>query len=591
MQQQTSQENKGISLEKKLELLTESQVHCKSGYLILSYEKEILDYSINIHKLLGQVDNTNKVTYQDYLSAIAEEDRPRVDSSIDDQLKRETEYSTTYYSIIADERIYLHMLQYSRLFYNPGSQDKCLFIVLQNVSELRMIEQQLGYSETGFRNVFTATPLGMLIYNLDARGDLILTDMNPAARQILNVKEDKLIGKTIEDAFPPLAQTVVPSAYKKVATEGKTWYGKNIEYIDGNVHSIVDITAFQTSLGTIAAIFQDITERKKVEDRLRESEEKYRKLVDNSVVGVFTSTLDGEIVFVNNAAARLLEYNSEEELIGQKTDRFYAMDGMQDLLMNLIRKQKEVSDFRVELLTKNRRSIMVSLSAQLENNIISGVIIDKTEKVRAEQKLIALNKELQEINEKARSINTELQKSEALKKALLNNLPHMAWMKDKDGVYLAVNESFARSRNLNPDEVSGKTDSDLYPAEVAAKYRQEDREVMAKRHEYFFYEKTGKLWFETYKAPIYDEKGEIIGISGISLEITERKQAEEEIRAYGKKLAEQNETLRRINNELIKAKEKAEESDKLKSSFLANMSHEIRTPMNAILGFANLLKT
>jgi len=232
----------------------------------------------------------------------------------------------------------------------------------------------------------------------------------------------------------------------------------------------------------------------------------------------------------------------------------------------------------------------VSLNAQLENSHFSGILIDISEKVRAEQKLISLNKELHETNERVRSINKELQKSEALKKALLNNLPHMAWMKDKNCVYLSVNESFARLRHLLPDEIIGKTDRDLYPPKIAAKYIQEDLEVMKKHRERFFYEKTGKLWFETYKAPIFNEKGKVMGISGISLEITERKNAEEEIRAYSKKLTEQNKILRVINNELIKAKEKAEESDNLKSSFLANMSHEIRTPMNAILGFANLLK-
>ncbi|NOU18637.1 MAG: PAS domain S-box protein [Bacteroidales bacterium] len=95
----------------------------------------------------------------------------------------------------------------------------------------------------------------------------------------------------------------------------------------------------------------------------------------------------------------------------------------------------------------------------------------------------------------------------------------------------------------------------------------------------------------------YDLNGNPIKLYGTILDITERKQAEliikeknEEISLQNEELRQLNEELYEINRELVVAKEKAEESDKLKSTFLANISHEIRTPMNGILGFAELLK-
>ncbi|MFN2126960.1 MAG: PAS domain-containing protein, partial [Anaerolineales bacterium] len=180
--------------------------------------------------------------------------------------------------------------------------------------------------------------------------------------------------------------------------------------------------------------------------------------------------------------------------------------------------------------------------------------------------------------------------SEAEKKAILDNLPHLAWLKDSDGKYLSVNESFAASVNRNIEEIVGKTDYDLYPEKDAQRYREEDLRIILTKKKLFIEEESNGKWYETFKAPIFDIEGQIIGVTGIALEITKRKKNEEEIKNYSEKLAIQNVKLKLINDELKAAKERAEESDKLKSAFLANMSHVIRTPMNAILGFATLIR-
>jgi Signal transduction histidine kinase len=140
---------------------------------------------------------------------------------------------------------------------------------------------------------------------------------------------------------------------------------------------------------------------------------------------------------------------------------------------------------------------------------------------------------------------------------------------------LACNNNFAEFIGVKEEELIGKSDFeiDINP-EMAEFYFKKDLEVIKSANTIRFVNwaksvnTDEEVLTETIKTPMYDSIGNITGVLGVSRDISEIKKAEEELR---------------------KAKEKAEESDKLKSIFLANMSHEIRTPMNAIMGFSELL--
>jgi len=176
-----------------------------------------------------------------------------------------------------------------------------------------------------------------------------------------------------------------------------------------------------------------------------------------------------------------------------------------------------------------------------------------------------------------------LEKEHSLLRTLIDYLPSAVFIKDEKFRNVIVNaihsENVAQhliQLGLPPNyDILGKTDFEVYPKELAEIYLSEDRKVIVEGLSILNKEisvmdpKRELRWFLISKIPLKDKNGAIKGMVGISHDITNQKQAMEEI---------------------VLAKEKAEISDRLKSEFLAQISHEIRTPLHAILNFSSILK-
>jgi two-component system cell cycle sensor histidine kinase/response regulator CckA len=191
-------------------------------------------------------------------------------------------------------------------------------------------------------------------------------------------------------------------------------------------------------------------------------------------------------------------------------------------------------------------------------------------------KIIAGVKVIRDITERKR-IEEELLKSYQQQNAILNNISDIAWLKDKESRFIAVNRPFADACGMSPEELVGRTDLDIWQQELAQRYRADDREVMAtgrrKQVEEPMVDKEGKkTWIETIKTPIYDNKGEVIGTTGVARDITERKLMEEKLqRAHNElemrvqertaELEEANNAIQDWTSELKKANEALQENE------------------------------
>lgn len=140
-------------------------------------------------------------------------------------------------------------------------------------------EKEIQDSEEKFRSIVEASPLGIHIYKLDEDDQLIFIGANPAADRILKVDNNQFIGKTIEEAFPPLVETEIPYRYRRAALEGESYHTTQIRYKDGFIDGAYEVNAFQTSPRMMVTMFLDITEREKNELELKQYRERLEEMV------------------------------------------------------------------------------------------------------------------------------------------------------------------------------------------------------------------------------------------------------------------------------------------------------------------------
>lgn len=158
--------------------------------------------------------------------------------------------------------------------------------------------------------------------------------------------------------------------------------------------------------------------------------------------------------------------------------------------------------------------------------------------------------------------------------ALINSIPDPIWFKDTQGRYLGVNQAFADCLGRAPEDIVGRSDQQMFSQAAGSGRQERDRQALTEREPYasegwVVYPDGRRVLFDTLRSAFHDDRGRLLGLVGVSRDVTARKSTE---------LA------------LAEARDLAEEAAQLKSDFLANMSHEIRTPLNIIIGLAHLLQ-
>lgn len=267
------------------------------------------------------------------------------------------------------------------------------------IEEERIVERKrsenatkLAYAE--LNQIFETSADGMRVIDTDFN----VLRVNRSFLVLSGVGRDEAIGKKCYEVLPgPLCHTLGCPLTRILGGEERIERDVEKERNDGTMVScIVTATAFRGPDGELIGIvedFKDITARKAVEEALLKSEKEYRDLVDNALVGVYKTNLEGDVLYVNDALAQMLEFKLPDDMIAESVLDRYKDPKDRELLIDILKKHGRVTDFEFELVTKTGKTRHALLTAVLGDDAISGtisgMILDVTDRKRAEDALIA----------------------------------------------------------------------------------------------------------------------------------------------------------------------------------------------------------
>ncbi|NEQ97079.1 MAG: PAS domain S-box protein [Cyanothece sp. SIO2G6] len=362
------------------------------------------------------------------------------------------------------------------------------------------------------------------------------------------------IHRHLNEILPPdLLQKQLTAIDRALTTQTLQIYEHQFIKGDHMAHEEVRISALGTDEALL--IIRDISDRKQAEATLRKSEATNRALLEAIPDFMVRMTSDGIQTKVMNTGAIccLLTPSSDLESI-QGASIF-------DILPLAIAQERTHLAHRALQNGDIQRQ-----EYSFESN---GQIFYEEARITPlwDDEVLVLVRDITE----QKQADLQIRQSEQFLQTVLDTFPLTVFWKDRDSRYLGCNQNFLKSAGfISVSDVVGKTDYDMPWTEAeATTFRTDDHYVITtETAKLGFIEPLTRsdghqIWSETYKIPLRDVEGNVIGILGTYQDITARKQAEEQ--------------LQKTNAELARATQ-------LKDEFLANMSHELRTPLNAILG-------
>ncbi len=439
-----------------------------------------------------------------------------------------------------------------------------------DLTELQAAEQAAMRAENLLREFIDAAPFGAHHYEVTPDGRLVFTCANASAERILSLDHSSIIGKTIEEAFPSLAGSHIPDNYRSVALTGVPWETSQVRYSDGVLDGAFEVSAIQTGQNRMVALFKDVTDRVRAEEALRQREirlqtindiargiteqEPIESIIERALMSMFQAYPKYRVAFgeITDSCElrfkRSLQPSGRGSLIGVSIQL-----GTDQVTLDRLGRSELLAVSSIDSGDVNQKELAVSIGSIgaaallavpviLDGTLIGALGFDSdtpTAWTEYEMKLlleVAGYLQIAYRDRQMRQMRSEMTESLRLSeerfRQALRNSPVIMFHQDRDLRY---------TWNYNPNDVHvnaliiGRTDHEILPSELADRLVAIKRQVMATRVGQRFetnLEFMGRTSFwDCTIEPLLGQNDEVIGVTGISSEITQHKLLEHELRS------------------------------------------------------------
>ena len=425
-------------------------------------------------------------------------------------------------------------------------------LLKEKLSALEHGSDNISFKEKYAVKILDSLPDMLTVFNHEETGIEVVS--NEETNHV-GVSNETFKGMSMREMVPKEAYHNIHNNLLKVITTGRGSTAHHELDVNGE-HHYYENRIFPLDDEYVLIMCRDISERVATQQNL----EIFKRVLDKVSDSILAVSVDGTLVYANRQFIE--EYGVKEELGTQK---------VYDLSVSL--NTKEIFDKRVQEIRDNGGNFAYRAKytrvgeTKLRVHQVSAFMIQN----QGEEMIWFFTQDITDVIKN----RDELRELNYLMDAILNNIPVYLFVKDPedDFRYLYWNKAFASHSKIPASKALGHTDFEVFPEhENAEKFHRDDLELIRTRERMEMQETyvtaTGETRIVQTLKTLVPLEGRAPLIIGISWDIT---------------------NMQNIEQELVQARIKAEQSDRLKTAFLANMSHEIRTPLNAIVGFSRLM--